>query len=74
MFCIFDLKIKLIWEVFKVLLIFIWLLVVVMRLVGFFLKIEIFFLILFLGCSSFILIILFLIFFLGYKVEFYIRL
>lgn len=39
--CTFDLKIKLIWEVFKALLIFIWPLAVAMRLAGCFLKLEI---------------------------------
>lgn len=41
MSCTFDLKIKLIWEVFKALLIFIWPLAVVMRFARFFLKLEI---------------------------------
>ena len=39
--CTFDLKIKLILEVFRALLIFIWPLMVAMRLVSFFLKFEI---------------------------------
>jgi hypothetical protein len=40
MSCTFDLKIKLIWEVFKALLIFIWPLAVAMMLASFFLKLE----------------------------------
>lgn len=40
MSCTFDLKIKLIWEVFKALLIFIWPLTVAMRFTSFFLKLE----------------------------------
>lgn len=52
MSCTFDLKIKLIWEVFKALLIFIWPLAAAMRLIGFFLELEILLPRLSLGCSS----------------------
>lgn len=51
MSCTFDIKIKLIWEVFKALLIFIQLLAVAMRLVRFFSKLEILLPIRSLGCS-----------------------
>lgn len=71
--CTFDLKIKLIWEVFKALLIFIWPLVAAMRLASFFLKLEILLPILSLGCSSPTLTTSFLTFFLGHKAEFHIR-
>lgn len=52
MSCTFDLKIKLIWEVFKALLIFIRPSAVAMRLASFFLKLEILLPIRSLGCSS----------------------
>lgn len=71
--CTFDLKIKLILEVFRDLLIFIWSLMVAMRLVSLFLKLEILLPILSLGCSSPTLTTSFLIFFLGHKAEFHIR-
>lgn len=68
----FDLKIKLIWEVFKALLIFIQPLAVAMMLASFFLKLEILLPILSLSCSIPTLTTSFLTFFLGHKAEFHI--
>lgn len=73
MSCTFDLKIKLIWEVFKALLICIWLLTVAMRFARFILKLEILLPILSLGYSSPNLTTSLLTFFLGHKAEFHIR-
>lgn len=70
MSCTFDLKIKLIWEVFKALLIFIWPLAVAMFLTGFFLKLEILLPLLSLGCSIPIVTTLFFTFCLGTKWNF----
>lgn len=70
MSCTFDLKIKLIWEVFKALLIFIWPLVVAMMLASFFLKLAFLLPILSLGCDIPTLTTSFLAFFLRVRVEF----
>lgn len=73
MSCTFDLKIKLIWEVFKALLICIRLLAVAMRFARFFLKLEILLPIPAVGCNSPNLTTPLLTFFLGHKAEFHIR-
>lgn len=71
--CTFDLKIKLIWEVFKALLIFIRPLAVAMRFASFFLKLEILLPILSVGCSSPNLTTSLVTFVLGHKAEYHIR-